>query len=257
MYQMPMRDIHVLPPDFETYQDANMELQHRVACLRAAGAWRHRLIAEQLDKCCKGSRCLLAACPVCMRQFRIWMVSEMIHIFEPFQTLAAVTLIPAAYAVCEHELADVVPKRLRDALRQQLHRIGRNPGPIVGGIDGDYDELDSVWQPHYHLIVPAQLSTLFVELKTRHFPKTRAIYRPLLVQTVGNRAVQMSYVIKAYWPRKIRYRDCDQRKRAVHRRLKSAMHAEWLVWRSQFAITEFCFLAGVRRYGGSLRPILS
>jgi hypothetical protein len=256
-YTTARQSIGLLPREFESYQDATIELQKRIACLRVAGTLHHRLLAEHLEQCCRDSRCMLAACPLCMRQYRMWLVGEMIHIFEPYPELAAVTLIPAARAVGRDELVDVIPKRLRDTLRQQLHRYGNLHGPIIGGIDGDYDEANSVWQPHYHLIMPASLSNQFVELKTQYLPSTRRVYRPLLVQPVGDRAAQMSYAVKSYWPRKVRYYDQHQRKRTIHRRLKPAMHADWLVWRSQFDIPEFCFLAGVRRYGGSLRPILS
>ncbi len=145
------------------------------------------------------------------------------------------------------------PKRFGDMLRQQLRRAGAGSQIIVGGIDGDYDELHQLWQAHFHLIAPAALKPTLDELRDRFSPSSGRVHRPVLTQPVNDPTRQVSYCVKSYWPHKVRYFDDAGEERTTRRRLDNALHADWLVWRDQFPLADFLFLHGVRRYGGELR----
>lgn len=73
-------------------------------------------------------------------------------------------------------LRDFSPKRLGGTLRQQLRRTGAGNQIIVGGIDGEYDEMHQLWQPHFHLIAPAALKPTFGELLKRFYPRSDRVY---------------------------------------------------------------------------------
>ena len=141
------------------------------------------------------------------------------------------------------DLRDFSPKRFGDMLRQQLRRAGAGSQVIVGGIDGEYDEMHQLWQPHFHLIAPAALGPTFDELRGRFYPKSDRVYRPVLTQPVNDPARQVSYCVKSFWPQKVRYLDDAGKKRTSPRRLDNALHVEWLAWRDRIPFGRFPFPA--------------
>ena len=249
----PEYDIRELVGDFETVGAAKAERDLRVRHLRTAGSIEHRRLADKLESCIPNARCRSAACPICYRRLRMWFSGAVLELLSEIPDPIAATLIPGGQAVPTGDLRDFSPKRFGDMLRQQLRRAGAGSHIIVGGIDGDYDEIHQVWQPHFHFVAPAALKPTLDELRDRFYPKSDRVYRPVLTQPVNDPARQVSYCVKSFWPQKARYLDGAGKERTSPRRLDKALHVDWLVWRDRFPLADFLFLHGVRRYGSELR----
>jgi hypothetical protein len=246
-------DVRKLVGDFETVGKAKAEHDLRVRHLRIAGSFEHQRLADKLESCAPKARCRSAACPICCRRLRMWITGAVLENSDKIPDPIAATLIPGGQAVSTGDLWDFSPKRFGGTLRQQLRRAGAGNQVIVGGIDGEYDEMHQLWQPHFHLIAPAALGPTFGELRGRFYPRSDRVHRPVLTQPVNDPARQVSYCVKSYWPQKVRYLDGAGKKRTSSRRLDATLHADWLAWRDQFPLADFLFLHGVRRYGGELR----
>jgi hypothetical protein len=255
-FPLPRRehDVRALMRDFETVAKAEAERDLRVRHLRRAGAGEHHRLAGKLEACAPGARCRSAACPICCRRLRIWLVGAALEVLAA-SDLAVATLIPGGQAVPANRPRDLSPRCLKDLLRQQLRRCGATAGGVVvGGVDGEHDAAHGLWQPHFHLVAPAALAPALDGVGDRYYPKSDRVYRPALVQPVNDRARQISYCAKAYWPQVPRYLDdAGKEHRAPPRRLDEPLHVEWLTWRDRFALADFIFLHGVRRHGGELR----
>ena len=247
-------DVRGLMRDFETVAGAEAERDLRVRHLRRAGTTEYGRLAGKLESCAPGARCRSAACPICCRRLRIWLVGAALEILAASDLVAA-TLIPGGQALPTDRLQDLSPRRLKDLLRQQLRRCGATvDDAVVGGVDGEHDAAHGLWQPHFHLVAPAALAPMLDGLGDRYYPKSDHVYRPALVQPADDPARQTSYCAKAYWPQVLRYLDdAGKERRAPPRRLDEPLHVAWLAWRDRFAPADFIFLHGVRRYGGGLR----
>jgi hypothetical protein len=74
------RDPVFLLDGFETYS----EVRERSAMLRSV-LWRGNRVERQkslkLHRCRKNRRCGSAACPICIRRFRRWFVSQVFNLF--------------------------------------------------------------------------------------------------------------------------------------------------------------------------------
>ncbi len=246
-------DIRKLVGGFETVGAAEAERDLRVRHLRMAGAIEHGRLADKLEAYAPEARCRSAACPICCRRLRMWFIGAVLEILSEIPDPIVATLIPGGRAVPTGNLRDFLPKRFGDMLRQQLRRTGAENHIVGGGVDGEYDEMHQLWQPHFHLIAPAALGSTFDEMRGRFYPRSDRVCRPVLKQPVNDPAKQVSYCVKSYWPQKVRYLDGAGKKRTSPRRLDNALHADWLAWRDQFPLTDFLFLHGVRRYGGELQ----
>ncbi len=249
----PHVDIRKLVGGFETVDAAKAERDLRVRHLRMAGAIEHGRLADKLEACAPKARCRSAACPICCRRLRMWFIGAALEILGEIPDLIVATLIPGDQAMPTGSLRDFSPKCFGGMLRQQLRRTGAGGQIIVGGIDGEYDEMHQLWQPHFHLIAPASLKPTFDELRDRFYPSSGRVHRPVLKQPVNDAARQVSYCVKSYWLQKLRYFDDAGKKRTTRRRLDNGLHVDWLAWRDQFPLADFIFLHGVRRYGGELQ----
>ncbi len=238
---------------FETPRAARAERDLRVVHLRRASIPGALRLAVTLAKCRPDARCRSAACPICCRRFRRWWTGAVLTFFRDVPGLVHVTLVHAGDAVGPSGLAAVSPGRLADATRQRLRRAGVG-GVVLGGLDGDFDPANGVWQPHFHFLGAVDPASGFDALRGE-FPSGGRVYRPVLVQPVGDRAAQASYGAKSYWPQRQRYLDRNGDERTRKRRLDEALHVAWLLWRARFSFTDFLFLQGVRRYGHELRPV--
>jgi len=249
----PAADLRLLSPDFETYQEALAECLLRIGHLEGEGSKKARLLARRLHSCAAGDdRCLSPACPLCWGRMRLWLGEQQLLLWVSYDPLLFWTLIPAKFAVGPGQLNSISPRRLNNALRQQLSRTGIS-GPIVGGIDGEFDLSRGVYQPHHHLAGPADIKPEMETLGSQYYPQTPGVYRPTYSSEVRNRPDLFSYCFKSYWPERPRWQtNKGDKRRGRPQRLHKTRHVEWLLWRAQFSLTDFVFLAGVRRRGGRL-----
>jgi hypothetical protein len=245
----PQYDLRQLNGKFESYAQATAECHLRIDQLKQVGSDEEaEQLALDLAACATGGgRCLSPACSICCGRMRLWLTEQMLKLWLPYRQLQFWTLIPVKFAVSAGQLRTFSPIRLGDALRQQLARL-EIEGPIVGGIDGEFDQARGVWQPHPHLIAPSDLRGDMAELRKRFYPQAPNVYRPVTSVKVRNRPKLFSYVHKSYWPERARWQTREDAKRSQDHRLQEARHVEWLLWRDQFELTDFLFLRGVRRH---------
>jgi hypothetical protein len=252
-YPDPRVDIRQLLRGFETSSEAKKEGVIRVQSLRQKASAPAVQLADTLEACERGSRCLLSICPVCSRRFRLWWCGQALELMAGHSDLVFVTLIDASQAIPANGLAQLNPNVYNDRLRHQLLRRGVR-GPILGGVDLDVDEDYSLLQLHHHLVASAGCDAAFRDIRNRFYSKTGQAHFPVVIQPVEDRPKQTSYCIKAYCLRKYRYRDRSGKTRIGYARLKEPMQADWLLWRSRFSSAEFAFHYGVRRIGHLLVP---
>jgi hypothetical protein len=246
---LPNSDIRKLSGKFETAKQMQAERKIRIAALEKAQGSECLSLANVLKKCAKGNRCRNAASPICSRRYRIWLVGEALRLIGDESNLKLVTLIDVDDAITAETLHNLNPRTLVNRFRQQLRR-GDIQGPIIGGIDGEYDEDRELYQPHFHLICLESQSAEIQQLAARHYPRGDAVYRGCMVNPIKeNLADTIAYTIKGYWLQKSRY---IGNRRRNSKRLDPKLHMEWLVWRSQFSLGEFSVFYQLRRYGGEL-----
>jgi hypothetical protein len=177
------------------------------------------------------------------------LVSEALRLIGDEIDLIMVTLINVDDAFLSEDLPQFNPLNAINRFRQQLRRCNIK-GPIIGGIDGEYDEDRKLYQPHFHLIYLESQSAEIQQLAARHYPGGGEIYRGCVAKLIKeNLADTISYTIKGYWPQKSRYAG---NRRRTGKRLDSKLHIEWLRWRSRFGLGEFSVFYQLRRYGGEL-----
>src|SRR5215213_7505893 len=99
----PEFDVARLDVDFETADEAKAERDLRVQHLQRAGSIEHRRLADTLQSCAPGARCRSAACPICYRRLRRWLVGNVLGLFDDADLVAA-TLVPGDQAVATGDL---------------------------------------------------------------------------------------------------------------------------------------------------------
>jgi hypothetical protein len=249
----PPYDVRKLVRRFETVAAVEQEAEKRVKALRKAplpGAGR---LAAALADCGAGQRCGCSICPRCTRRYRVVVVGQLLSFWNSYERMIFITIVPADEAVGPGHLHEIWPKRLKDRLRQQMRRLVI-PGPVIGGLDLDFDPERDVWQPHFHLIALVRHKSTLAALRRFHQP-TDDVSVPVRFDAVNDRARQVSYCFKGYAPRTVRYQTPRGRRWPRHTRLKPKQFAEWLMWRSQFPSNEFLFLVGARHLGGTFRQV--
>jgi hypothetical protein len=87
------RDIRKLSGKFETAKQMQAERKIRIAALEKAQGSEYFSLAEVLRKCTKGNRCRNAACPICTRRYRVWLVGEALRLIGDESNPKLVTLI--------------------------------------------------------------------------------------------------------------------------------------------------------------------
>lgn len=247
-------DPRELVAGFESRRKARVESNERSSALLKSGSTHDRKLRRVLLGCKSGRRCLSPACPVCIRRYRGVTIGAALRFWRDFDALLFGTLIPPDAAVDPGGLHNVLPKRLEDRFRQQLTRLGIT-GPIIGWLDLDFDEERQVWQPHYHFIAPASARTELNALR-RFYNRTDRVPIPLKLEAVKDRPWQISYCMKGYAARTLRYKCSSGRPFRDHTRPRGECFPEWLRWAAGYHFSEFLFLYRVRRYGIGFRTVL-
>jgi hypothetical protein len=249
-----LHDVRRLAPKFETPTHAQAEKKRRQHQLRKTGRQAELALAWRLRACRSGKRCLLPICPRCMRRFRIWFSSEVLQLFANEPELIFVTIIPPRANPPNGKLAEFEAKRSGDWLRQSLHRL-RCKAPVIGGLDGTFEQSLGEWQLHYHLIVPCSARPMIDALR-RYCRETSTGSAPVVIHDVPpeDRARMVSYCCKGFWQERIHYTGRDGKRRSSKRRLNGRQHLAWLKWRGSHDLAELLFLYGARRYGSTILP---
>jgi hypothetical protein len=260
----PERDITKLmvPTDgchgFETPAAANRERLRRVAVLRRSPDPRAAVFADRLANCDRGARCLSPACSYCVGRTRIWFYAEIARLFNLRGSTAAtnlqlITLVHEDWIRPQSALHDFDPRVLIDRVRHQFFRAGITSATVLGAVHGEFDQKRNYWQPHLHLVVSGMQQAQLNLFRQRHYQRSVHVYHPMVVQSVVNPPRQLSYLLKSYWPLRMRYIDAFGEERSNFQRIMEPYHTQYLTILDQFKLLDFIFLIGVRHYGHTLR----
>jgi hypothetical protein len=210
-----------------------------------------QILANRLESCGSGERCLSGACPECGRLFQRWFVRRSRkfvakHINLPWNHLVAVSIVPWTPTARKGQLytVDVVnlQRRLKDALKKA------NIDIALGGIDFSFNEDDNeqyvpFWCPHFYLITSTgHKKTLRKKLRNL-FLQSEGIPRPVKISDFDNRAYCRSYALKmtfnrrvGYWKTKERNGELSQCRDTSGQRLRAAERLELFIYLDQIGL---------------------
>ena len=245
---------------FESYAAADGERVKRAARLARSSLPGAFSLAVRLSSCAHGARCLSPACPVCAGRVRIWFYGEtakVLGVQHPtlWAQLKLITLVNEGWIVPRSEIQCFSPKILVDRARHQFLRAGATGAIVIGAVHGEFDQTGQYWQPHLHLIAKGMSRASMRLLRQRHYRRSPRVYRPMVVQPLKNPEKQISYLLKSYWPMKVRYIDEEGCKRSTLQRIPEPFQSKYLMMLDQFNLLDLVFLVGVRRYGHALQAM--
>ena len=119
-------------------------------------------------------------CPLCARRFRRWLYAEASQVIDQQATTVRI-INPFLETRDRGDLRMADPRRLKDALRQQLNRAGFDGAIAVGGLEVGLKE--DRWTVHAHIAVVGAQPTSIGNL--RNFYKGAEVKRPLVVQKLN------------------------------------------------------------------------
>jgi len=273
-------DLDFLLPGFESVSEVRKRATDLANTLRhlarkvtqeapepCSKAWfdivRTHAMRLRLANCLRGTRrCGRVLCPLCQREFRRWMVGQILEQFAPSNgPIFFVTLIPTQRKLPPDRLSELRPAHLKDALRKQLVRGGLRNARVVGRIDISFNEntrreWSPHWQPHLHLIVcgcsEAQLRFAFKAA----YRADISCPRPVRIHRIDGKSDLVrviSYVFRPYFDRRLSYVNAHRGVRTLSCGLKIPQLRELTRALSHFPIIPgFTFMQGLRRQGGKL-----
>src|SRR5258708_1420905 len=248
----PERDIRLLMVTmdgrhgFETPAAADRERLGRIASLRESPDPRALVVARRLAECTREARCLSPACSFCVGRTRIWFYAEIAGLLNlqgstTGADLKLITLVHEDWIHSKSALLDFDPKVLIDRVRHQFIRVGITGVSVLGAVHGEFDEQRGYWQPHLHLVTKGIGQTHLDLIREKHYRRSSLIDRPMVVQPVINPPQQISYLLKSYWPMKVRYIAIDGQKRSTFWRIREPYHTQYLIVLDQFNLLDFIF----------------
>lgn len=234
---------------FETLHQARERWQRDVALTRDIGHLRFR-------RCRQAQPCNSAACRLCMREFRVWLVSQGIEAFEHGGRMTAVSLVHADWRRDPGTLHTLDLEKLKRQARRHIERTGLRIAAI-GGIDVSFNEhSDAAWNPHWqghlYLIVQGAKPGDVKKALARFYPVIDSIPRPVQHRIVETPVGAFSYAIKSAIFRRVSYVAKAGRGNTNDCPLKPEQQRELLVFFDQHEPIDRLFLRNVRRRGARL-----
>jgi hypothetical protein len=170
-------------------------------------------VADRLESCEPGRRCLSGACPECGRLFQRWFVRRSgkfiaKHIMRDENELIAVSIIPrdAVRQLRKLHTVDIVnlQRRLKYALGKTHINIA------LGAIDFSFNEdregkYEAFWCPHFYLITSSREKSALGEQLRTIFQRAIEIPKPVLISSFRNISERRSYALKIKFNRRIGY----------------------------------------------------
>jgi hypothetical protein len=190
-----------------------IERLRRIKFLRKHGAINMQavLVADRLDCCDQGQRCLSAACPECSRLLQRWFVRQSDsfirnHLDQPNTDLLALSIVPRCQQVAPGSLTNFSICNLQRRLKEALRNVDINVA--VGGIDFSFNEdrqnkYQPFWCPHYYLIISTKDRDTLARRLAKIFPRSLEIPRPTRISGFTNIAYRRSYALKTEFRRRI------------------------------------------------------
>jgi hypothetical protein len=193
------------PP--KTAAEARRE-RHRLALALRRDASRAALaLAEKLEGCRQGRRCLSGACPVCGRALQRMFVHATPSLAERHDgDMEAINLVSATGAIPyrrldEHDVFERIERRLRRALdRLRLLAVG---GFDISANEHEADEFEPHWMPHAWILAPGRRARRVENELRDWFPNTDTVPRPVHMKRFDGNPAGFAYALKPDFLRRI------------------------------------------------------
>jgi hypothetical protein len=170
-------------------------------------------VADRLEECERGTRCLSGACPECAHLLQRWLVRKSqrfiaLYLQKPETDLIALSIIPAKSVARSGKLEKICVVNCQRRLKYALQQTGIKVA--IGGMDFSFNEDEHgkyrpFWSQHYYLITCARDADELRKALKAFFPKTKAIPRPVKKSLFENKARRRSYALKTIFKRRIGY----------------------------------------------------
>lgn len=173
----------------------------------------------------------------------------------------AITIIPRNAERKPHQLMDLDPNRLKDALAAALYAQGaaKANGWLIVFLHGEHEPKGNDYRPHFHGYASGGMVDVVRRLRKRPNYRTQkygkdgrinAVYRPVQVKVKRpqNFRRQIAYRLQSYWPAKaIVISDDGLLKRARRkRRIAEPYHSQVLLWLDRWKLADLTLMIGVR-----------
>jgi hypothetical protein len=167
-----------------------------------------RNLARRIGACNLARPCRSAACPVCLRHFRVWWGSEIVAYMDntigPWFT---VNVVPSDQSFPVGELNRFRWDHLKDRLRKQIARSQIHRAIILGGFDyslqGFKDGRSPKWRPHMYFLTQTGGKKRIQNALLKHYPKDEDTQRPVRVMVQGttskDRIATATYSFKSFF----------------------------------------------------------
>ena len=229
---------------FETVEDAANESIRSEIVLTGGGAPRH--LREYLAECRAGDYvCEQTFCPICARQFRRWLIGEVLQICYAKQKPAHVVTVLLAQATNIRELD---PEPFRHFLRKRLDRAGLGYAVVVGGFEMVWRARDRAWVLHANLLMFDAKEAAITRFEDSF--RSSDLARPTQTVPLKDLPERVSYLLK-FTTYHRPYRQTGKR-RSKATPLNAKQHVALVDWMWRHPFSEMLFLYHVRRRGERL-----
>jgi hypothetical protein len=226
----------------ETRADA---AHYREVNLRALGSEPSlRAIAIAIRDCRDEAPCGRILCPLCGRQYRLWLASEIVSLASPGLPAFVVTILLTAALGSDLRQVDV--RQLHECARKRLVRCGVRAA--IGGTEASYDAAADRWVVHLHLLVFDAMERARPLLR-RSFDHPE-LDRPVVCKRLRNPVAQITYLQKFLTCHRPGQPGFSGRGRAYP--MKTAQIIQLATWSSGRRFEDFLFILGLRRRGERL-----
>jgi hypothetical protein len=240
----------------ETDSDAvDRRRTHRKILKR--GTANQQRVARVLGKCRKECRCKTEACPVCLRDFRVWWTGEAAKIFVQRPHWTRCSIIADGLRVRYRKLSsfDLVAQIKR--IRKRLERSALHRRIIFGALDVSLNiENNRImgWQWHAYIVVEGQNDRTLQQAVKKAFVADSKALVPYDFEQIehGDYLKVATYLYKSYFKRRSGYTDARSNHQTKNYGLKGADLRELLDFLAQHPIGARLILCGVRRNGDHL-----
>jgi hypothetical protein len=170
-------------------------------------------VADHLNDCEPGTRCLSGACPDCAHLLQRWFVRKSkrfisLYLDLPKARLVALSIIPAKSIARPGQLTKISVANCQRRLKYALQQTGIKV--VIGGMDFSFNEDEHgkykpFWCQHYYLITSTHDKSKLLKALKAFFPKTKAIPRSIKIPPFDNKSRRRSYALKTIFTRRIGY----------------------------------------------------
>jgi hypothetical protein len=254
-------------PRWEKAPTSNQARHRRRCCvkrIRRLGKGQHDAenLADLLDECVPGNRCMSGACPECSRAIQRWFVANvrrLIHAPDRHSSHepAATSVVFPDSSVDPDDLDKLAVTNIRRRFTEVVKAIGGTDW-LVGGFDISLNDdtakgLGICWQLQLYGVAKVHKRISLSEgLRTHYLPCPR-VRRPVQTKISDGSRSAISYGFKTDFVRRVTYwgavgakgkpRKCWRTRKVS---LKPREHLELLLWLHKTGLAGRLYLLGVR-----------